>query len=259
VWAGPAHNRGHRPIRKDFRRGSRQRQTGPRTGAAEIDRPGIGSGRPRVDPEERLDLLLQHLGTRRSGLRAREAARRLEQHGPNEITRRERRSHLRELARQFTHPLAVLRWAAAALAVVGGIRQVVEAPANANVAVYQPTEPDDSGRPIKVRLTTEPGAPVYGQINPDESHPYRQTEVVQEVNKRLPRRRREINAYDVQAVRAVHRIDPANAPDFAHKPRFASQQYSDAFVDWLIERIKRDRNFLTRARDGYYELSSGSS
>jgi len=73
-----------------------------------------------VDPEERLDLLLGHLGTRRDGLSDREAARRLEQHGPNEIRRREGKSRLRELARQFTHPLALLLWAAAALAVVGG-------------------------------------------------------------------------------------------------------------------------------------------
>ena len=73
-----------------------------------------------VDPEERLDLLLGHLGTRRDGLSDREATRRFEQYGPNEIRRREGKSRLRELTRQFTHPLALLLWAAAALAVVGG-------------------------------------------------------------------------------------------------------------------------------------------
>ncbi|MBK5115938.1 MAG: hypothetical protein JJE23_03355 [Thermoleophilia bacterium] len=40
-----------------------------------------------VDPEERVDLLLRHLATRRDGLHAREAARRLEQYGSNEIRR----------------------------------------------------------------------------------------------------------------------------------------------------------------------------
>lgn len=83
----------------------------------EGDRPAA----PQVDPEERLGLLLQQLGTRRTGLTGREAGRRLEQHGPNEITRRARRSRLRELGRQFTHPLAILLWAAAALAVLGDI------------------------------------------------------------------------------------------------------------------------------------------
>ena len=72
------------------------------------------------DPEERIDLLLRHLGTRRGGLSEREVARRLEQHGPNEIRRRESASHLGALIRQFTHPLALLLWAAALLAFVGG-------------------------------------------------------------------------------------------------------------------------------------------
>ncbi|HEX2741077.1 MAG TPA: cation-transporting P-type ATPase [Rubrobacter sp.] len=76
--------------------------------------------RVSLDPEERLDLLLGHLGTRRQGLSEREAARRLEQHGPNEIRRRKSVSRLSEFARQFTHPLALLLWAAAALAFVGG-------------------------------------------------------------------------------------------------------------------------------------------
>ncbi len=74
-----------------------------------------------VDPEERVDLLLRHLATRRDGLHAREAARRLEQYGSNEIRRREAVSHARDLLRQFTHPLALLLWGAAVLAVVGGI------------------------------------------------------------------------------------------------------------------------------------------
>ena len=37
-------------------------------------------------------------------------ARRLQQYGPNRIERRQQASHLRELARQFTHPLALLLW-----------------------------------------------------------------------------------------------------------------------------------------------------
>ncbi len=76
---------------------------------------------PQVNPEERLDLLLQHLGTRTTGLGRRQAQRRLQQYGPNEIRRHEERSHLRDLARQFTHPLALLLWAAAVLAWIAGI------------------------------------------------------------------------------------------------------------------------------------------
>jgi len=82
---------------------------------------GAGETTAAFDPQERLDLILQHLGTRRTGLSGREAQRRLQQHGLNEITRREGPSHLADLARQFTHPLALLLWAAAGLALVAGI------------------------------------------------------------------------------------------------------------------------------------------
>ncbi len=75
----------------------------------------------RFDPEEGLELVLRHLGTGRAGLSAREARRRLEQHGPNAIERREGPSRLRDLARQFTHPLALLLWMAAVLALLSDV------------------------------------------------------------------------------------------------------------------------------------------
>ena len=69
------------------------------------------------DPQERASQLLRDLGTQPVGLSSREATRRLTQHGRNEIARHEGTSRRRELARQFSHPLALLLWAAAALAV----------------------------------------------------------------------------------------------------------------------------------------------
>ncbi|MGV9330620.1 cation-translocating P-type ATPase [Nocardia sp. NPDC003726] len=75
----------------------------------------------RIDPTERIDLLLRDLRGSRRGLTTREAERRLIHYGPNILRRRGRRSPLRELARQFTHPLALLLWAAAVLAAAVGI------------------------------------------------------------------------------------------------------------------------------------------
>jgi hypothetical protein len=75
---------------------------------------------PDVDPEEPPDLLLAHLGSTRDGLAGREAERRLSQFGPNVITRAAGASALRRLAAQFTHPLALLLWVAAALALATG-------------------------------------------------------------------------------------------------------------------------------------------
>ena len=74
-----------------------------------------------LDPTETVELLLRDLKTGRDGLSSREAQRRLVQFGPNELSRRGGRRWPRELARQFTHPLALLLVAAAGLACVAGI------------------------------------------------------------------------------------------------------------------------------------------
>jgi calcium-translocating P-type ATPase len=73
-----------------------------------------------VDSREPLARLLRDLRTSRAGLSGREAARRLEVWGPNELSRRGGRRWPSELARQFTQPLAVLLAVAAALAWASG-------------------------------------------------------------------------------------------------------------------------------------------
>jgi calcium-translocating P-type ATPase len=77
-----------------------------------------------IDPRERIDLLARDLRTSLDGLSTREAERRLLSHGPNRLERRKRRGWPRELGRQFTHPLALLLWGAAALAAIAGITPV---------------------------------------------------------------------------------------------------------------------------------------
>ncbi|HEU4706216.1 MAG TPA: cation-transporting P-type ATPase [Solirubrobacterales bacterium] len=58
------------------------------------------------------------------GLSSREAERRLVRYGPNRLERRHGRRWPGELARQFTHPLALLLWGAAVLAALAGITPV---------------------------------------------------------------------------------------------------------------------------------------
>jgi calcium-translocating P-type ATPase len=72
------------------------------------------------DPEERVALLLRNLRATSSGLSSREAERRLVQYGPNELRRRGGRRWPKELARQLTHPLALLLWVAAGLSFAVG-------------------------------------------------------------------------------------------------------------------------------------------
>lgn len=73
-----------------------------------------------ADPLESLTLLLQHLRSSPRGLSEREAARRLLVYGQNALVRRGGTRWPAELARQFTHPLALVLAVAAVLAWISG-------------------------------------------------------------------------------------------------------------------------------------------
>ena len=85
--------------------------------------PGSGSSddatvtRPTREP---VDLLLRDLRTGVDGLSPREAAKRLTVYGANTLPHLRGTSWLTDLAHQFTHPLALLLWAAAGLALLAG-------------------------------------------------------------------------------------------------------------------------------------------
>jgi hypothetical protein len=132
---------------------------------------------------------------------------------------------------------------------LANIRQVMHAPDGAEVAVIETAERDEEGRPTLIRLTTDPHAPLYGQVDPDASHPYRQKEVIREVNARLDGH--SVNAFDVLSVRRVHAITEETRPEFVHVPKFGSPQYSDAFVDWLVAEDERDAGFFPGAKTAY--------
>lgn len=79
----------------------------------------VGDPAQLARPPDSLEPLAQLFRDQRStpgGLSSREAARRLEVAGSNELARRGGRRWPRELAEQFTHPLALLLTVAAALA-----------------------------------------------------------------------------------------------------------------------------------------------
>jgi hypothetical protein len=130
------------------------------------------------------------------------------------------------------------------------IREVLIAPEGAHVAVVETTERDEHGEPVLIRLSADPNAPVYGRLDPDRTHPYRQKEVVNEVNRRLLEGV-EVKGYDILSVRRVHGISEEAQPDFTHVPKFGSPQYSDAFVDWLVEQHARDPEFFAKAKERY--------
>jgi calcium-translocating P-type ATPase len=72
------------------------------------------------DPQEPLPALLRDLSARPEGLSSREAERRLVAYGSNELRRRGGVRWPRQLLQQLTHPLALLLWLAAVLALAAG-------------------------------------------------------------------------------------------------------------------------------------------
>jgi calcium-translocating P-type ATPase len=79
------------------------------------------------DATESVELLLRDLRSSRTGLSTSEAQRRLLQYGANELRRRGGLQWPRELARQLTHPLALLLWLAAALSFAVGSQTIAVA------------------------------------------------------------------------------------------------------------------------------------
>ncbi len=66
------------------------------------------------------------------------------------------------------------------------IRRLITAPPGSEVAVVTQLASDAQGRAVRFRFTDDPTATVLGRLEPDQTHPHRQKELIAEVNKRLP-------------------------------------------------------------------------
>ena len=103
---------------------------------------GVPAGADDLQVLEPRTRLLRDLRTSEQGLSSREAVRRLVQYGPNVLTRRGHVRWPREIARQLTHPLALLLWLAAVLSfavgsIVVGVAVVLVIILNAAFAFVQ--------------------------------------------------------------------------------------------------------------------------
>jgi hypothetical protein len=135
---------------------------------------------------------------------------------------------------------------------LGGIKRVITAPSGAEIVAIERTEDEEGERAI--RITTDENAPLYRAVDWDVTHPYRQTELIEGVNERLPGNAA-INGYDIQSIKRAHDISETSRPDFVHLPRYGYYQYSDGFLGCLVGEYQRDSEFFTKARARYYELT----
>lgn len=131
---------------------------------------------------------------------------------------------------------------------MGGIRKVVTAPEDFELARVRAT--DEEGTPTRIQLTTDPHAPIYGRLSHDETHPYRLTEMLKELKERVGR---SFTEYDIRTLRHAHEIDEKASPQFCVQPKYSSMQYSDAFIDWVVEQYEHDPTVFSKARQAYYE------
>jgi hypothetical protein len=136
-----------------------------------------------------------------------------------------------------------------------GMRLVTEAPEGARLALVEATSTDPTATPTRFRLTNDPTAPVYGQLSPDQTHPYRQAQLLPELNKRLGSGS-VVNSYDLLSARRVHGIDATTRPDFVYQPHWpnSSPQYSEEFIDWLLAQVKTDPQFFEKARAKFSKM-----
>jgi len=103
---------------------------------------------------------------------------------------------------------------------------------------------------LPVRVVTELNAPAVRAINYDETHPYRQLELLRRIKELLPEGVF-VTTYDLAAVR--HSFDIMEKRDYYYKSRFGSVQYSEAYAQWIALSYTNDPEFFRKAREKYYD------
>ncbi|MEX1046433.1 MAG: hypothetical protein WD757_03125 [Actinomycetota bacterium] len=56
-------------------------------------------------------------------------------------------------------------------------------------------------------------------------------------------------------MRRSHNINEQATPQFCHQSNFASMQYSEPFIEWLVAEFKKDPHFFANARARGYEMT----
>jgi hypothetical protein len=136
---------------------------------------------------------------------------------------------------------------------LAGIAKVVTAPPGSTVTVgTNDVALTNSGDAMPIRLTSDPNSPTFRAVQADKLYPYRQTELVRRLRERLDTL--PLGSHDLLCVRRVHGTD--DNPLFSHKAQWSPRQYSDAFVEWILEQHRLDPEFFQKARDAYRNRAS---
>ena len=135
-----------------------------------------------------------------------------------------------------------------------GVRKVVKAPPGSQVLTFPSgveVRESASADARAIRIVDDPDAPAYRKLDYDITHPFRQKEVVQEINRALDGQTN-INSFDIQCINRVY--ETCEKDNFYHCPKFSqSPQYSREFVTWVISQYQQDNDFFRKARQTNYD------
>lgn len=138
-----------------------------------------------------------------------------------------------------------------------GISKIVESPAGSRIVIVPPeTQLTGPSGAVPLQLTNDPNAPAYYAVPIDTTHPFRQKEVIQEVNARLAGRW-SITSHDILCVRRVYAIQ--KDIKFCYTQNYASPRYSQAFVDWLTQMYGKDAGFFEKTKGQFDQLKQSTT
>jgi|WetSurMetagenome_2_1015567.scaffolds.fasta_scaffold04639_9 hypothetical protein len=138
-----------------------------------------------------------------------------------------------------------------------GIAKLVEAPTGSRFTILPPeTQQISSSGVLPLRLTDDPNAPAYYAVPIDTTHPFRQKEVVREVNVKLAGRK-VVNTHDILCIRRVYNIQKDIT--FCYTQNYVSPRYSEAFVDWIVKKYDEDDEFFEKTKVQFDKLKTATA
>jgi len=132
---------------------------------------------------------------------------------------------------------------------------VVEAPTDSEIHVIRTDVSighSDAVQPI--RLTDRGDGPLFKVVDNDQLYPYRAKELLKRLDELLGPKT--VGSYDVLLGRRAHKVD--SNPNFSYQGRFGSRQYSEAFVEFLMNEYARDGQCFQKLRDASRQRSAKS-
>jgi hypothetical protein len=97
-----------------------------------------------------------------------------------------------------------------------------------------------------VRLTTDPKAPAYHLVKPDQTHPLRMNDLVKKVNKDLTPLGQKISPHDIHSLNRVY--GSFKNIEHCYESQHGPRQYSEDFASWIVDQCKKNPmfRFITR-------------